>query len=79
MHRGRILLAVGALATLVSAARMWTGAGTALDVALQAQASAPAVAPGDWPSYNRDLAGTRYSPLKEVTAANVSRLAPAWS
>src|SRR6267378_4951142 len=33
----------------------------------------------DWPMYNRDLAGTRYSPLKQITTANVSRLARAWS
>ncbi len=26
-------------------------------------------APGDWPTYSRDLAGTRYSPLTEITRA----------
>jgi quinoprotein glucose dehydrogenase len=35
--------------------------------------------PGDWPHYTRDLAGTRYSPLRQITAGNVSKLAPAWS
>jgi quinoprotein glucose dehydrogenase len=33
----------------------------------------------DWPSYNRDLAGTRYSPLREVSATNVDELRQAWS
>lgn len=33
----------------------------------------------DWPSYNRDLASTRYSPLKQINTTNVSKLAPAWS
>ena len=33
----------------------------------------------DWPSYNRDLASTRYSPLAQITASNVQKLAPAWS
>ena len=36
---------------------------------------APAVPdPGDWPAYNRTLAGDRYSPLAEIDAANVGRL-----
>ncbi len=34
---------------------------------------------GDWPMYNRDLAGTRYSPLAQVNTRNVGRLTKAWS
>ncbi|HEX5107585.1 MAG TPA: PQQ-binding-like beta-propeller repeat protein [Vicinamibacterales bacterium] len=34
---------------------------------------------GDWPTYNRDLAGTRYSPLTQINAANVATLTQAWS
>ena len=33
----------------------------------------------DWPTYNRDLAGTRYSPLEQISTENVSDLAPAWA
>jgi glucose dehydrogenase len=33
----------------------------------------------DWPTYNRDLAGTRYSPLTQINTKNVSTLVPAWS
>jgi glucose dehydrogenase len=33
----------------------------------------------DWPLYSRDLASTRYSPLNQISAANVSQLALAWS
>src|SRR5690349_5708581 len=33
----------------------------------------------DWPTYNRDLAGTRYSPLTQINTTNVSTLAEAWS
>jgi quinoprotein glucose dehydrogenase len=33
----------------------------------------------DWPTYNRDLAGTRYSPLTQINATNVSTLTQAWS
>lgn len=31
----------------------------------------------DWPMYNRGYDGTRYSPLAQITAANVTALAPA--
>ena len=34
---------------------------------------------GDWPTYNRDLAGTRYSPLTQINTTNVSTLVQAWS
>ncbi len=41
---------------------------------------AQAIPPGDdWPSYSRDLAGTRYSPLTEIDSSNVGRLTQAWS
>jgi len=33
----------------------------------------------DWPSYNRDLAGTRFSPLRQISATNVDELRQAWS
>jgi quinoprotein glucose dehydrogenase len=33
----------------------------------------------DWPMYNRDLAGTRYSPLAQINAGNVAKLKQAWS
>src|SRR5665647_2505825 len=31
----------------------------------------------DWPMYNRGYDGTRFSPLAQITTANVSTLAPA--
>lgn len=34
---------------------------------------------GDWPMYNRDLAGTRHSPLTQITPQNVVRLRRVWS
>jgi quinoprotein glucose dehydrogenase len=37
-------------------------------------------APGaDWPSYRRDPAGTGYSPLAQITTANVAKLTQAWT
>ncbi len=44
-----------------------------------AQAAPPAAtSAGDWPTYNRDPGGTRFSPLDEITPANVSTLEVAW-
>jgi glucose dehydrogenase len=37
-------------------------------IAGSASTELPAVAPGDWPTYNRTLAGDRFSPLDEITA-----------
>ncbi len=34
---------------------------------------------GDWPYYAGNLAGTKYSPLSEITPENVAKLAPAWT
>jgi quinoprotein glucose dehydrogenase len=39
----------------------------------------PTVAPGDWPLINRDLNANRYSPLTEITAANVAGLTSSWT
>src|SRR5262245_1412236 len=33
----------------------------------------------DWPMFNRDLAGTRFSPLTQINTTNVSKLSQAWS
>ena len=32
----------------------------------------------DWPSYNGQTSGSRYSPLAQITAANVARTVPKW-
>ncbi len=39
----------------------------------------PAAGSPDWPMYRGDFAGTGYSPLVEINAANVSSLARAWT
>ncbi len=60
---------------------MWSAL---LPAALHGQRTAPATAAtraadGDWTAYHRDLAGTRYSPLADITADNVSGLQVAWT
>jgi quinoprotein glucose dehydrogenase len=43
--------------------------------ALDAQPAKPQKDTGaDWPMYNRDLAGTRYSPLKQIDTGNVAKI-----
>ena len=39
----------------------------------------PAAGDANWPMFRRDSAGTGYSPLAQITAENVGRLARAWS
>jgi quinoprotein glucose dehydrogenase len=34
---------------------------------------------GDWPTYGRDLAGTRFSPLKQIDTSNVTRMTRVWT
>ena len=34
------------------------------------------IRPEDWPGFNRDLNGQRFSPLRQITARNAHRLAP---
>lgn len=51
-----------------------------ITIVVSAQSATPrGPAPGDWPLYSRTLSGTRYSPLNEINATNVAKLAPAWS
>src|SRR5690348_10745012 len=43
------------------------------------QAAAQRQGEGDWTMPGRDYAGTRYSPLSQITAANAPRLRAVWS
>jgi alcohol dehydrogenase (cytochrome c) len=55
----------------------------ALAAALVTAVAVPCLAqsadnPANWPVYNRSLDGHRFSPLKEITPANVQNLTAAW-
>jgi len=52
---------------------------TLAPTALQAQSPRLLTAPADWPTYNRDLAGTRFSPLTQINTENVGSLRQVWS
>jgi quinoprotein glucose dehydrogenase len=65
---------------------MWTdtffrraAVGALLTPILLAQSAKSPSAPAEWPMFNRDLAGTRYSPLNQIDTRNVARLQRAWS
>src|SRR5262245_58232012 len=48
--------------------------------AITAQQAVRTPNPGtDWPMFSHDLAATRFSPLKQINAGNVSKLTLAWS
>jgi quinoprotein glucose dehydrogenase len=51
----------------------------ALVAALFAQSAPSAIPASDWPMYRRDEAGTGFSPLRQLDAGNVARLARVWS
>ena len=38
----------------------------------------PSTKNGDWPSYNADVRGSRYSPLDQINAENFNKLEVAW-
>jgi quinoprotein glucose dehydrogenase len=46
---------------------------------LFAQSSKSRPNAADWPMYNRDIAGTRFSPLAQIDAKNVGKLVQVWS
>ena len=57
---------------LLAALMVTTIGGVTLGAAL-------AAAPGDWPYYGRDPSGGRFSPLSQITPANVDKLQVAWT
>jgi alcohol dehydrogenase (cytochrome c) len=38
----------------------------------------PVTSQANWPSYNGQTSGSRYSPLAQITKSNVARMAPKW-
>ena len=52
--------------------------GVAPRVSGQAPAAFPSVSNGEWPNYNADIKGSRYSPLDQINATNFNKLEVAW-
>ncbi len=75
------LFAVVALGSWFHDAHRISGSFDAPDsapVAAAASETIGGVPPGEWHAYGRTGAGQRYSPLTQITPANVSGLQPAW-
>ncbi len=61
---------------VVVIALLTAGLGISGSARAQPRAAASTSRDADWAAYNRSLAGERYSPLRQITTANVSRLRP---
>jgi quinoprotein glucose dehydrogenase len=66
----RLLAALVALAAFTLPSSTGVGA--------QAGAARPGAASTDWPTYGHDAGGQRFSPLTQITPANVDQLQVAW-
>src|SRR5262247_3013441 len=69
-----VLIGVGLLAVAVSG-QIFVGTSTPPQFAAKGQ---PSTKNGEWPHYNGDIRGSRYSPLDQIDASNFSRLRVAW-
>src|SRR5579875_289986 len=65
---------------MVSRTRILAIAGAALAMGLAGAGWAQdGQSDGDWPEYNRTVAGDRFCPLRQINTANVAHLALQWS
>jgi quinoprotein glucose dehydrogenase len=68
---------------LIVAGLMWVGVSGQIFVGAPAPAQfsaqgQPSTRNGEWPHYNADLKGTRFSPLSQIDASNFNNLKIAW-
>ena len=76
---GLAALASAAVAVLALAAIGVDRTGPARSEAMSPTAAAPPAGAGDWMTFGRTPGGTRFSPLGEITPANVGGLRVAWT
>src|SRR5436190_9325452 len=69
-----VLIAVGMMGAALSG-QIFVGTPTPPQFTASGQ---PSVKNGEWPHYNADLKGTRYSPLAQIDASNFDKLEVAW-
>ena len=70
MARGKSRFALAALSLVIGIVLITTN--------VSGQAGQPSTSNGEWPTYNADLKGTRYSPLDQINASNFSKMEVAW-
>jgi quinoprotein glucose dehydrogenase len=79
MSRGSGRSTLVSLAVVVAVGVLLTSPWSAPRVVGQAPAAGkPSTQRGEWPHYNADNHGTRYSPLDQITGANFNNLEIAW-
>src|SRR3990167_3781471 len=76
MHFRRPAALIGALVLMLAACTAGTGQPAVTAIAPPDPLAAPQA--GEWPSDGRDYSAQRYSPLTQISAANVSGLGLAW-
>jgi len=69
-----VLIVVGLMWVSVSG-QVFVGTPAPPQLSSQGQ---PSTRNGEWPHYNADLKGTRYSPLDQINASNFNKLQVAW-
>src|SRR5262249_50086543 len=70
----RLLLRLGQPVALIAAVSLFSVIHLQTTVLPQSRRNAGA----DWPTFNRDLGATRFSPLKQIMPKNVASLKLAW-
>src|SRR5574341_1800022 len=71
---------VSALAVLVVALVVlpWVAPRVSGQASPTTASSFPSTKNGEWPHYNADVKGSRYSPLDQINASNFNKLEVAW-
>src|SRR5437868_14124629 len=79
MQLQRASLVAAVVSLLLGAAFVPMRPVTAQQRAAGAPRTSPTFSDGDWPRFTGDLAGTRFSKLKQINTANVATLKAAWT
>src|ERR1044071_7707997 len=70
-----VLVVVGMAGAITVSGQVFVGTPVSRQFAAQGQ---PSTKNGEWPHYNGDMRGSRYSPLDQINASNFSSLRVAW-
>ena len=70
-----VALTIAGFAWVSVSGQVFVGTATPPQFAAQGQ---PSTKNGEWPHYNGDLKGSRYSPLDQINASNFGKLQVAW-
>lgn len=74
-----VAAAVGLIALSLPANLAFSGGSLRAAPLVEATSANALIQDGDWPSWGRDAAGTRFSPLAQIAPGNVGNLQVAWT